>query len=106
ILGAQIGSDVILSDIRCLTDPHLVNIGDHVRLNMGASVQAHTFEQRIFKLAPITVKHSSVLMTNTLVLSGSTLQGQNRILPWTLVMKEDQLPPNTSWSGVPAKQVI
>ncbi|CAF3917459.1 unnamed protein product [Rotaria sordida] len=106
MLGAQIGSDVILPDIRCLTDPHLVNVGDHVRLNMGAYIQAHTFEQRILKLAPITVNHSSVLMSNVLVLSGATLQGQNRILPWTLVIKDDQLPPNTSWSGVPAKQVI
>ncbi|CAF1461134.1 unnamed protein product [Rotaria sordida] len=106
ILGAQIASDVILPDIRCLTDPHLVNIGDHVRLNRNAVVQAHTFEQRILKLAPITIDDSTVLMSNTLILPGATLQGQNRILPWTLVMKNDQLPPNTNWSGVPAKQVI
>ncbi|CAF4481402.1 unnamed protein product, partial [Rotaria sp. Silwood2] len=105
MLGAQIGSDVILPDIRCITDPHLVNIGDYVRLNMGAYIQAHTFEQRILKLAPITVNHRSVLMSNTLILPGATLQGQNHILPWTLVMKDDQLPPNTKWSGVPAKQV-
>ncbi|CAF4135124.1 unnamed protein product [Rotaria sp. Silwood2] len=106
ILGAQIGSDVSLPDVGCLTDPHLVKIGDHVRLNRNAIIQAHTFEQRVFKRAPITVNHSSVLMSNTLVLSGSILQGQNLILPWTLVMKDDQLPPNTNWSGVPAKQVI
>ncbi|CAF1262505.1 unnamed protein product [Rotaria sordida] len=106
VLGAQIGSDVILPDISCLTDLHLVNIGNHVRLSKSAVIQPHTFEQRIYKLAPITVNHSSVLMSNTLVLSGARLQGQNRILPWTLVMKDDQLPPNTNWSGVPAKQVI
>ncbi|CAF4996952.1 unnamed protein product [Rotaria sp. Silwood1] len=57
---------------------------------------AHIFERRMLKLASITVNHSSVLMSNTLVLSGSTLQGHNRILPWTLVMKEDQLSPNTN----------
>jgi len=37
-LGAQIGSDVILPDIMCLSDPHLLTIGDHVRLNMGAYI--------------------------------------------------------------------
>ena len=47
-LGAKIGHDVILSDITCLTDPQLVTIDDHVRLNMGASIQvthrcAHSF---------------------------------------------------------------
>jgi hypothetical protein len=39
ILGAQIGFDVILPDIRCLTDPHLVTIGNHVRLNIGGCIQ-------------------------------------------------------------------
>ena len=38
-LGAQIGRDVILPDIGCLSQPHLVTIGDHVRLNMRAWIQ-------------------------------------------------------------------
>ena len=39
LLGARIGSDVIISDIGCLTDPHLVSIGDHVRLHRNAYIQ-------------------------------------------------------------------
>jgi hypothetical protein len=45
-------------------------------------------------------------MSNTLVLPGALLEGKNRILPLTLVMKNDQLQFNTNWSGVPAKQII
>jgi acetyltransferase-like isoleucine patch superfamily enzyme len=128
-LGAQIGSNVIISDVRCLTDPHLVSIGDHVRLHRNAyiqvrhifvrllyiyiymvlfffSLQCHKFERRLLKLAPVTVNESSVLMSNTLVLSGSSLHGNNRILPLTLVMKNDQLPSSTTWSGVPAQRTI
>ena len=41
-----------------------------------------------------------------MVLSGSTLHGRNRLLPYTLVMKNEQLPYNTHWSGVPAQQVL
>ena len=37
--GAQIGSDVILPDINCVTDPHLSTIGDHVRLHTGSHIQ-------------------------------------------------------------------
>ncbi len=125
VLGARIGSDVIISDIICLTDPHLASIGDHVRLHKNAYIQVryisvtfsflvsflfyfqcHASEQRLFKQAPITVNQSSVLMSGTLVLSGSSLQGHNRILPVTLVMKNDQLPSNTTWSGVPARRLI
>jgi acetyltransferase-like isoleucine patch superfamily enzyme len=124
-LGTQIGCDVILSDNYCIADPQFTTIGDHVRLNSGAlvqvryvlkyivqlivlflfPVQCHTFERRLFKLAPVTVNHSSVLMSKALVFPGSILHGNNRILPLTLVMKNDQLPPNTTWSGVPAQQI-
>jgi hypothetical protein len=69
-------------------------------------LKCYTFDQHVLKLAPVTVGHSSVLTSNALVLSGSTLCGQNRILPWTLVMKNDHLHPNTKWSGVPAQQII
>jgi hypothetical protein len=44
-------------------------------------------------------------MSNTLVLSESTLCGQNHILLWTLVTKDDHLQPSTKWSGVPAQQI-
>ncbi|CAF2830177.1 unnamed protein product [Rotaria sp. Silwood2] len=65
-----------------------------------------TFEQRLYKVAPVVVNHSSVLMSRSNVLSGSILHGRNRLLPFTLVMKNDQLNFNTVWSGVPARQLI
>ncbi|CAF1305048.1 unnamed protein product [Rotaria sordida] len=57
----------LLETIDSLTDPHLVTVGDHVRLNIGAYVQCHTFEQRLLKLAPVTINHSSVLMTYIII---------------------------------------
>ncbi|CAF4299139.1 unnamed protein product, partial [Adineta steineri] len=59
----------------------------------------------IYKVAPVNVNRCCVIMSDAVILSGSTLQGQNRILPITLVMKDDQLLPNTKWSGVPAQQI-
>ncbi|CAF0942581.1 unnamed protein product, partial [Didymodactylos carnosus] len=103
-VGARIGRDVILPNIACVTDAHLTTITDHVRLNLGAYLQCHTFEHRLLKLAPVTVNNSCVLMSGAYILSGSTLQGRNHILPLTLVMKGDQLPFNTNWIGVPAQQ--
>ncbi|CAF1413248.1 unnamed protein product [Adineta steineri] len=96
ILGAKIAPDVILHNITCFTDPHLTTIGNHVRLHMGAHIQCHTFEQRLFKLVPVTINDSSVIMSNALILSGAQLQGQNRLLPWTLVMKDDQVSAKTN----------
>jgi hypothetical protein len=44
-------------------------------------------------------------MSCSLIFPGAILHGHNRILPLTLIMKNDQLPPNTNWSGVPARQI-
>ncbi|CAF5161835.1 unnamed protein product, partial [Rotaria magnacalcarata] len=101
----RIGHDAILSDKQCLTDPQFVTIGDHVRFNMGACIQCHTFEQRFFKVAPAITHHSSVLMSASLVFPGSTLDGRNRLLALTLVLKNDRLPYNTHCSGVLAQKL-
>ncbi|CAM4808231.1 unnamed protein product [Rotaria magnacalcarata] len=101
----RIGHDAILSDKQCLTDPQFVTIGDHVRFNMGVCIQCHTFEQRVFKVAPVIIHHSSVLMSASLVFPGSTLDGRNRLLPLTLVLKNDRLLYNTHCSGVLAQQL-
>ncbi|UJR34437.1 hypothetical protein I4U23_021844 [Adineta vaga] len=105
LLGAQIGCDVIISDVYALVDSQFVTIGDHVRLSMGSIIQCHTFEQRIYELAPVTVKNSTIITSACFLLSGSTLHGQNRLFPYTLIMKNEQLPFNTHWSGVPARRI-
>ncbi|CAF1453706.1 unnamed protein product [Adineta ricciae] len=105
IMGAKIGCDVILNGILCITDPFLTTIGNHVRLHMGTHILCHSFEQRLMKFARVTVNDSAVLMSRTAIFSGATLGGKNRILPLTLVMKNDQLEHNTNWSGVPAQKV-
>jgi acetyltransferase-like isoleucine patch superfamily enzyme len=49
VFGAQIGSDVIISDGSCILDPHLVSIGDHVRLHRNAYIQVrHIYFRLLF----------------------------------------------------------
>ncbi|CAF3797091.1 unnamed protein product, partial [Adineta steineri] len=100
--GAHIGENVIMSDISNITDYHLMTIGDNVRLHVGTQIQGHSFEQRIFKLAPVSIGNSCVLMSYSIVMPGCKLMGNNRLYPLTLIMKNDQLPPDTHWKGVPA----
>ncbi|CAF0817778.1 unnamed protein product [Adineta steineri] len=104
--GANIGNNVILPDVFSIFDYNLVTIGDHVRLNMNAIIVGHTFEQRILKLVPVTVGNSCVLMSGSFVMSGCKLMGNNRLYPFTLVMKNDLLQPNTQWKGLPAQSYV
>ena len=70
------------------------------------SFKCHTFEQRVLKLAPVTIGNSCVLMSGSLVLPGCKLMGNNRLYPGTLVMKDDLLPPSTHWKGLPARKLL
>ncbi|CAF4131639.1 unnamed protein product, partial [Adineta steineri] len=101
--GAHIGENVIMADISSITDYHLMTIGDDVRLNVRTQIQGHSFEQRIFKLAPVSIGNSCVLMSGSIVMAGCKLMGSNRLYPGTLIMKNDQLPLNTHWKGIPAQ---
>ncbi|CAF1179572.1 unnamed protein product [Adineta steineri] len=104
--GANIGNNVIVPDILSLPDYNLVTIGDNVRLNMNALIMCHSFEQRTLKLAPVTVGNSCVLMSGSIVMSGCKLMGNNRLYPFTLVMKNDLLESNTQWKGLPAQSYV
>ncbi|CAF3978115.1 unnamed protein product, partial [Adineta steineri] len=100
--GAHIGENVIMPDIISITDYPLMTIGDNVRVHVRTQIQGHSFEQRIFKLAPVSIGNSCVLMGYSIVMPGCKLMGNNRLYPLTLIMKNDQLPPDTHWKGVPA----
>ena len=95
------------------------NIGNHVRLHCHAYIQVcedfieflfiwsflfyledHTFERGRLKLAPVTTVHDSYVL-----MSDSSLHGHNRVWPLTLVMKDDQMSSDTTWSGVPAQHI-
>ncbi|CAF0897146.1 unnamed protein product [Adineta steineri] len=101
--GAHIGENSIVADISCLTDFHLITIGDDARLNMRSQILCHSFEQRILKLAPVSIGNSCVLMSYSMVMAGCKLVGNNRLYPLTLIMKNDQLPLDTHWNGIPAQ---
>ncbi|CAF3482839.1 unnamed protein product, partial [Adineta steineri] len=104
-LGAHIGEGVIIPDFSCLTDYHLITIENDVRLNMHANIQCHSFEQRVLQLDSVTIKSSCILMSGSFVMAGCKLMGNNRLYPFTLVMKNDLLRSNTQWKGLPARVV-
>ncbi|CAF1233676.1 unnamed protein product [Adineta steineri] len=73
--GAHIGDNNIVPDISSITDYHLMTIGDNVRVHVRTEIQGHSFEQRILKLAPVSIDNSCVLMSYSVVMAGCKLMG-------------------------------
>ncbi|CAF3809472.1 unnamed protein product, partial [Rotaria sp. Silwood1] len=74
-----------------------------IRNQIYEGVDAHTFEQRVFQLAPVTVGPGSIIEANSFVFPGAILEGENMIEPLTLIMKGDHLDKGTRWFGNPAQ---
>ncbi len=72
VFGAQIGSDVIISDISCLTDPYLVSIGDHVRLHKNAYIQVRYISMTFSFILTIISVLSSVPHNRTAAIQTGT----------------------------------
>ncbi|CAF3473432.1 unnamed protein product [Rotaria socialis] len=104
LLGARIGTSVLIPDCTSLRDFDMISIGDNVRLNFPAYIMCHSYEQRIWKVAPVKIGDSCVLMCGSLIMPGCILSGGNRLYPYTMVMKNDHLPLNTHWRGLPARK--
>ncbi|CAF3769271.1 unnamed protein product, partial [Rotaria sp. Silwood1] len=66
-----------------------------IRNQIYEGVDAHTFEQRVFQLAPVTVGPGSIIEANSFVFPGAILEGENMIEPLTLIMKGDHLDKGT-----------
>ncbi|CAF3910855.1 unnamed protein product [Rotaria sp. Silwood1] len=64
----------------------------------------HTFEHRLFQLAPSYIGQGSILDHSALTFPDCKLEGNNRVYPCTLILKGDWLPKGTMWKGNPPRQ--
>lgn len=103
LFGAKIGRRCLI-DTTYLTEFDLVRLGDDVTIGTDVSLQTHLFEDRVMKMGYVTIKSGASVTARDVVLYGATVGEDTRLAQLTLVMKGEELPPNTRWAGVPARR--
>ncbi len=101
LFGAHIGKGVYL-DTTDMTEYDCVTIGDHAELNNLCGPQTHLFEDRIMKIGNVVIERGANIRARCTVLYDATLGEGAMLGPLTLVMKGENIPPNTTWCGSPA----
>ena len=102
MLGAKVGKNVVLAwGLANIQNHDLVEVGDNVVLDYGASVQPHTFEDRLWKMAKITVGSNTIMGSGSLMFPGSELGDYVHLEANSLVMRGDKIPSATRWIGNP-----
>jgi non-ribosomal peptide synthetase-like protein len=101
LLGCHIGRGVYL-DTTDITEFDCVYIGDHSELNAMVCPQTHLFEDRVMKIDAVHIGSRVYVGPRTTVLYSAVVGDGARLGPLTLVMKGENIPGATRWSGCPA----
>ena len=104
LLGVRVGRRVF--DDGCgISEKSLVSIGDDVSLNAGATLQAHSMEDGVFKADHIVIGAGATLGSGAFVHYGVTVGAGARLGADSFLMKGEQMPPGSRWRGNPAQEI-
>jgi non-ribosomal peptide synthetase-like protein len=99
-LGARIGRGV-WCETYWLPEADLVHLGRGSTVNRGSVVQTHLFHDRIMRMDTVLLEDGATLGPHCVALPASRIGSSATIGPGSLVMRGDEVPPNTRWQGNP-----
>lgn len=101
LMGAKIGKRAWL-DSTDMTEFDCVRLGDDVELNNHTGPQTHLFEDRIMKIGQVNIGNQVCVRSRSTILYNTQVNDNVVLEPMTLVMKGEEIPANSTWSGSPA----
>jgi non-ribosomal peptide synthetase-like protein len=104
LLGVRIGRRVF-DDGLGLPERTFVTIGDECTFNVNTTVQCHSQEDGGFKSDRIVIGAGCTLGVGAWVHYGVTMGDGAVLAADSFLMKGEEMPPNTTWGGNPAKKM-
>lgn len=102
LMGCRIGKWCYL-ETTLFSEFDLVEIGDRACLNVGATIQNHLFEDRVFKADRIKIGDGCTVGNMAVVLYGTEMQPGANLGSLSVLMKGEVLPAGTRWYGTPCE---
>jgi non-ribosomal peptide synthetase-like protein len=104
LMGCKVGKWCYLGTT-LFSEFDLVQIGDRSCLNLGATIQTHLFEDRVFKADVIKIEEDCSIGNMAVVLYGTEMKAGSNLGPLSVLMKGEMLPAGSSWQGTPCEPV-
>ena len=104
LFGVSIGKNVFLSNknFSQVFDPDLLHFEDDTTI--GCDFQAHTFEDRVLKKAPLFVRRQATVSPNSILMYGSDVGKGTVVKEQSVVMKNEVLPESCCFIGCPTRE--
>jgi non-ribosomal peptide synthetase-like protein len=104
LLGTRVGKR-LFDDGAQFTERSLVELGDFVTLNAGATLQSHTLEEGTFKSGMITLGDDVTVGTNGYINYDAAMGDGARLEADSFLMKGERVPAGSIWGGNPARHL-
>jgi non-ribosomal peptide synthetase-like protein len=102
-MGAKIGRGVLLNNLFTqVVDPDMLTFEDGATVN--CLFQAHTFEDRVLKIDRVTIRKNATVGAGAVLLYGADIGESTHVTPFSVVMKNERLLPNRTYTGAPIKE--
>jgi non-ribosomal peptide synthetase-like protein len=102
LMGCKVGKWCYLGTT-LFSEFDLVEIGDRACLNLGATVQSHLFEDRVFKADVVNIGDDCSVGNMAVVLYGTEMRTGSNLGPLSVLMKGEMLPQGSRWQGTPCE---
>ncbi len=102
-MGMRIGRRCVLGDgFAQVVDPDMISIEDGATVH--ALFQAHSFEDRVLKIAPVRIGARATVGRSAVVLYGADIGDRAHVMPHSVVMKNELLRADREHAGAPTRE--
>lgn len=102
MMGCKVGKWCFI-ETTLMSEFDLVHIGDRVSLNLGATIQTHLFEDRVFKADRLEIGDDCSIGNMAFVLYDTQIEQAAKLGSLSVLMKGEALPAGTRWTGIPCE---
>jgi non-ribosomal peptide synthetase-like protein len=103
-MGAKIGKRVVLGGgFAQVVDPDMLHFDDYA--TVLCMFQAHSFEDRVLKIAPVKINKYSTVGNSAVLLYGADIGEGTRVYDNSVVMKQEKLLDDFHYIGCPTSSV-
>ncbi len=103
-MGCRIGRRVVLGGgFAQVVDPDMLIVEDDA--TVVGHLQAHTFEDRVLKIAPVRIRKGAVVADGAVLFYGADIGERATVLPHSVVMKGESLQGGGDYVGCPTRLV-
>ena len=104
LMGMKIGRGVQINTTH-ISDPCLIELGDHVTIGGSATLIAHYGQGGFLVIAKTKIGKGTTIGLRATIMGDVEIGEKVKILPHSVVLPKTKIPDGETWGGIPARKM-